>query len=141
MKTPLLRLTPSKSVLMVFLLAFTAASCNSDTTAPEDDTVMLLDTTLAFSQGVTCDTGGVNTAFTAAAGTTVTILAQAATNLNPAFVLYAPDFSTQLGASAASGAGRARLVIQLTQAGQHHVTLCEVSGAAGSVRVTVSRPS
>lgn len=128
--------------LAALLAAIAVAGC-SDSTEPEDDTdptVVLRDVTLAFTAGISCDVGGVSTSFTAAAGTTVTILAAGASNLTPLFVLYAPDFSTQIGSSEANGAGRARLIITLAASGEHHVTLCEANARGGSVKVTVTRP-
>jgi hypothetical protein len=141
MPTLLHRHTPFRAVLTSLLAAVAVAGCGDDSTTPEAGTVVLLDVTLAFSQGVTCETGGVSTSFTGTAGTSVTILAEAAASLTPQFTLYASDFSTQLGGSQSIGAGRARLVTTLAESGVHHVTLCEVSGTAGAVRVTVTRPS
>ena len=113
------------------------AGCSSSS-APA--TVTVLDVTLTFVQGETCNTGGIATEFTAQSGVTVTILASAASNLTPLFVLYGPDYATQVGASQAYGAGRARLVQVLSQSGAQHVSLCEQNGRAGSVRVTVTEP-
>ena len=124
--------------LAVLLAASLAMGCGNDTTATS--TVQLLDVTLTLTQGVTCDVGGVSADFTGTAGKTVTALASGSSNLRPQFVLYAPDYSTQLASSAPNGSGRAKLTFALTQTGQHHLTLCDANGAAGALRVTVTTP-
>lgn len=128
-----------KASLVGVFAAFALAGCGGDSTAP--DVTTLLDTTLHTEQGVTCSTGGVSADFTGQAGKTVTISVSGASTLTPVFVLYAPDYSTQLGASTANGAGKARLTIALIESGVHHVSLCEQNGLAGSLRVTVTTPA
>jgi len=123
----------------VILLASGLTSCGS-TTSPTPQGTVLLDTTVAVVQGVTCNTGGVSTDFTGTAGRTVIITATGATSLTPRFTLYAPDFATQLGGSASTGAGAASLTFALTQTGVHHVTLCDVNGVGGTLRVVVTQP-
>jgi hypothetical protein len=101
--------------------------------------VVLLDTTVTLVQGVTCNVGYVGAEFTGAAGKTVAISATGATNLTPLFILYAPDFATQLSGSSPSGAGAASLTFPLTQSGLHHLSICDVNGVAGTLRVVVQQ--
>jgi len=106
-------------------------------TAPSP--VVLLDTTVTLADGVNCSVGYVGAEFTGTAGTTVAISAAGAANLTPLFILYAPDFATQLATSSARGAGAASLTFALTQSGLHHLSLCEVNGVPGTLRVTVQQ--
>jgi hypothetical protein len=101
--------------------------------------VVLLDTMVTLAQGVNCNVGYVGAEFTGTAGTTVAIAATGAASLTPLFLLYAPDFATQLGGSSSSGAGAASLTFTLTQSGLHHLSICEVNGIAGTLRVTVKQ--
>jgi hypothetical protein len=114
--------------------------CNGSTPPTAPTSVVLLDTTLTLVQGVTCNTGYVGTEFTGVTGTRVSISATGAANLTPLFVVYAPDFATQLGGSSPSGAGAAALTLALTQSGLHHLSVCDLNGVAGTVRVIVMQP-
>jgi hypothetical protein len=100
---------------------------------------VLLDTSVTFVAGVTCNTGGVSVDFNGTSGRTVSIAATGATSLTPRFTLYAPDFATQLAGSSSTGGGAASLTFALTQTGVHHVTLCDLNGIAGPVRVVVTQ--
>lgn len=114
------------------------AGCGS--TTPNGPTpVVLLDTTVTLTQGVTCNVGYVGAEFTGTAGRTVAISAAGAPSLTPLFILYAPDFATQLAGSSSSGAGAASLTIALTQSGLHHLSICDLQGAAGPLRVLVQQ--
>jgi hypothetical protein len=68
----------------------------------------------------------------------VTIAATGAATLTPRFTLYAPDFTTQLGGSTAGVPGAASLKFTLTSSGVHHVTLCDINGVGGTLRVKVT---
>jgi hypothetical protein len=107
-------------------------------TSPSRPTpVVLLDTTVTLVQGVTCNVGYVGAEFTGVAGKTVAISATGGASLTPLFILYAPDFATQLAGSSPGGAGAAALTFALTQSGLHHLSICDVNGVAGALRVTV----
>ena len=128
----------SCAAFLLLALSLTGCGGTSTTPTPSQGTV-LLDTSLTFVQGVTCNTGGVSASFAGTSGRTVTIAATGAATLTPQFTLYAPDFATQLRASSAAGAGAASLTFALTQTGTHHVTLCDVNGVAGAIRVVVTQ--
>lgn len=128
----------SRVALLLAASCLIACGGSSTTPTPAQGTV-LLDTTLTFVQGVTCNTGGVSTSFAGTSGRTVTIAATGAATLTPQFTLYAPDFATQLRGSSSAGAGAASLSFALTQTGTHHVTLCDVNGVAGAIRVVVTQ--
>lgn len=100
---------------------------------------MLLDTSLTVVAGVNCNTGGVSADFNGTSGRTVAIVATGSSTQTPRFTLYAPDFATQLAGSSATGAGAASLTFALTQTGVHHITLCDLNGVAGPVRVVVTQ--
>jgi hypothetical protein len=107
-------------------------------TSPTGPTpVVLLDTTVTLAQGVPCNVGYVGAEFTGVAGKTVAISATGTASLMPLFILYAPDFATQLAGSSSTGAGAASLTFALTQSGLHHLSICDVNGAAGALRITV----
>jgi hypothetical protein len=101
--------------------------------------VVLLDTTVTLTQGVPCNIGYVGAEFAGVAGKTVAISATGAASLTPLFTLYAPDFATQLGGSSSSGAGAASLTFVLTQSGLHHLSVCDLNGVAGTLKVTVKQ--
>jgi hypothetical protein len=122
------------------LAALSLAGCGGSETSPTPQPTVLLDATVNFVQGVTCNTGGVSVDFGGTAGRSVAIAATGSASLTPRFTLYAPDFATQLGGSTSTGAGAASLTFALTQTGVHHVTLCDVNGTAGPVRVVVTQP-
>ena len=135
-----LRVVAVRSCAAIVVAALCLTGCGGTSTTPtQSQGTTLLDTTLTFVQGVTCNTGGVSTSFAGTSGRTVTIAATGAATLTPQFTLYAPDFATQLRASSAAGAGAASLTFALTQTGTHHVTLCDVNGVAGAVRVVVTQ--
>jgi hypothetical protein len=108
-------------------------------TAPPPAPIVLLDTMVNVMDGVNCNVGYVGAEFTGTAGTTVAISATGATNLTPVFILYAPDFATQLASSSSRGAGAASLTHLLTQTGLHHLSICEANGIAGTLRITVQQ--
>lgn len=113
-------------------------SCGS--TSPTGPTpVVLLDTTITLVQGVNCNVGYVGAEFNGAAGKTVAITANGAASLTPLFILYAPDFATQLASSSPNGAGAASLTFALTQSGLHHLSVCDVNGVAGALRIVVQQ--
>lgn len=101
--------------------------------------IVLLDTMVTVVDGVNCTVGYVGAEFTGTAGTTVAISATGATNLTPVFILYAPDFATQLASSTSRGAGTASLIHTLTQTGVHHLSICDANGTAGTLRITVQQ--
>jgi hypothetical protein len=138
-----MRLTSCRSARTCagFLIAIAGlflTGCGSTSpTAPTP--VTLLDTTVTLTQGVTCNVGYVGAEFTGTTGKTVAIAANGAANLTPLFILYAPDFATQLSGSSSNGAGAASLTFTLTQSGLHHLSICDVNGVAGTLRVTVQQ--
>src|SRR5215471_10170239 len=97
--------------------------------------IVLLDTIVTLVDGVNCNVGYAGAEFTGTAGTTVVISATGAANLTPVFILYAPDFATQLASSSSRGAGAASLTYPLTQSGLHHLSICEANGVAGTLRI------
>jgi hypothetical protein len=123
--------------LVMVIVGFYLTACGSSPNGPTP--VVLLDTTVTLAQGVTCNIGYVGTEFTGMAGQTVAISATGAASLTPLFILYAPDFATQLAGSSPSGAGSASLTFALTQSGLHHLSVCDLNGAAGMLRVTVKQ--
>lgn len=128
-----LRASAAALALNLFL-----GGCGSSTPTSPSETV-LLNASLNFVAGVTCVTGGVSVDFAGTAGKSVTITATGASTLTPRFTLYAPDFTTQLGGSAASGAGSASLTFTLIQTGTHHVSACELNGVAGAFTLKVTQ--
>ena len=86
-----------------------------------------------------CNTGYVGAEFTGMSGRTVAISTTGATSLTPLFILYAPDFATQLATSSPSGAGASSLTFALTQSGLHHLSICDANGVGGALRVTVQQ--
>jgi hypothetical protein len=90
-------------------------------------------------QGVTCNIGYVGAEFNGVTGKTIAISATGAASLTPLFVLYSPDFATQLAGSSPSGAGAASLTFVLTQSGLHHLSVCDVNGVAGALRISVQQ--
>ena len=132
------RFVPACACLVMVIAGLHLTGCGS--TPPTGPTpVVLLDTTVTLVQGVTCTIGYVGAEFTGVAGKTVAISATGAASLTPLFILYAPDFATQLAGSSSSGAGAASLTFALTQSGLHHLSLCDVNGVAGALRVTVQQ--
>jgi hypothetical protein len=133
------RFAPACAGVVMAIAGFHLVGCGSSTSPIGPTPVVLLDTTVPLVQGVTCNTGYVGTEFTGVAGKTVAISAAGAANLTPLFTLYAPDFATQLAGSSSSGAGAASLTFALTQSGLHHVSICDLNGAGGTLRVTVKQ--
>jgi hypothetical protein len=132
------RFAPAWARVVMAIAGLCLTGCGSS--SPSGPTpVVLLDTTVTLAQGVNCNIGYVGAEFTGAAGKTVAISATGATSLTPLFLLYAPDFATQLGGSAPGGAGAASLTFTLTQSGLHHLSICDVNGIAGVLRVTVTQ--
>ena len=138
MKLPSRRFAPACAGLVMVIAGLHLTGCGSKSpTAPTP--VVLLDTTVTLVQGVTCSIGYAGAEFTGAAGKTVTISTTGAASLTPLFILYAPDFATQLGGSSSSGAGAASLTFALTQPGLHHLSICDANGVGGALRVTVKQ--
>lgn len=132
------RFAPASVCLVLLVAGIQLSGCGSSSPAGPTP-VTLLDTTVTLVQGVTCNIGYVGAEFNGVAGTTVAIAATGAANLTPLFILYAPDFATQLSGSSSSGAGAASLTLALTQSGLHHLSICDVNGVAGTLRVTVQQ--
>ena len=126
----------ASACLVMMIAGLPLTGCGS-TSPTQPTSVVLLDTTLTLVQGVTCNVGYVGAEFTGVAGKTVAISATGGASLTPLFILYAPDFATQLAGSLSSGAGAASLTFALTQSGLHHLSVCDVKGVAGALRVTV----
>jgi hypothetical protein len=134
MTLPFRRFAPGWACLAIAIASLHVTGCGSASPAGPTP-VVLLDTTVTLLQGVTCNIGYVGAEFTGVAGKTVAITAAGAANLTPLFILYAPDFASQLSGSSASGAGAASLTFALTQSGLHHLSICDVNGVAGMLRV------
>jgi hypothetical protein len=134
---PYCRVAWAGPIAMVVVALFLTACGSTSPNAPTP--VVLLDTTLTLTQGVPCNVGYVGAEFTGTAGKTVSILAVGAPNLSPLFTLYAPDFATQLGGSSPGGAGSASLTFALTQSGLHHLSVCDLNGVGGTLRITVQQ--
>lgn len=126
-------------LIVIAGLSLTGCGGSKSPTAPTPAPVVLLDTTVTLVQGVTCNVGYVGADFTGVAGKTVAISTTGAGSLTPLFFLYAPDYATQLATSTPSGAGAARLTFALTQSGLHHLSICDVNGVAGALKVTVQQ--
>jgi hypothetical protein len=132
------KVAPACACLLMAIAGLDLTGCGS--ASPTGPTpVVLLDTTVTLVQGVTCNLGYVGAEFTGAAGKTVAISATGSASLTPLFILYAPDFATQLAGSSSRGAGSASLTFTLTQSGLHHLSVCDVNGVAGALRVTVQQ--
>jgi len=130
------RLALSGACLLIAIGGLHLIGCGSR--PPNGPTpVTLLDTTVTLAQGVNCNVGYVGAEFTGIAGKTVDISATGAANLTPVFILYAPDFAVQLAGSSSSGAGAASLTFAIAQSGVHHLSICDVNGVAGTLRITV----
>jgi hypothetical protein len=124
--------------LTMAIAALHLTACGSS--APTQPTpVLLLETTVSLAPGVRCNVGYVGAEFTGVSGKTVAITATGGASLTPLFILYAPDFATQLAGSSPSGAGAASLTFALTQSGVHHLSICDVNGVGGVLRVTVQQ--
>jgi hypothetical protein len=124
--------------LAMVAAALYLAGCGS--TTPNGPTpFVLLDTTVTLAQGVPCNVGYVGAEFTGMSGRSVAISATGAPSLTPLFILYAPDFATQLAGSSSSGAGAASVTVALTQSGLHHLSICDLKGVAGTLRVVVQQ--
>lgn len=97
----------------------------------------LLDTTASITPGLTCLNGGVSREFSGTAGQTVVINVTGPPNTQPAIVLYAPDFATQLGSVGGSSVFNS-LRVKLLQTGTHHVDVCDDRGVGGTFRIVVT---
>lgn len=138
MTLPSRRFAPACACLAMVIAGLHLTGCGS--TPPAGPTpVVLLDTNLTMVQGITCNIGYAGAEFTGVIGKTVTISATGPASLTPLFILYAPDFATQLAGSSSSGAGAASLTFALTQSGLHHLSVCDVNGVAGLLRVIVQQ--
>lgn len=115
------------------------AACGDDDDASGPDLDVLLSTNVILTSGVTCATGGVSKDFAGTATKTIVITASGGAALTPEITLYAPDFETQLGGSASTGAGRAALTHTLTETGTHHISVCDANGTAGSLSLVVTQ--
>jgi hypothetical protein len=133
------RFVSACACLVMVIAGLHLTGCGSDSPPTGPTPVVLLDTTVTLAQGVTCNIGYVGAEFTGGAGKTVAISANGPASLTPAFILYAPDFATQLAASSARGAGAASLTFALTQSGLHHLSVCDMNGVAGALRITVQQ--
>jgi hypothetical protein len=124
---------------LIMIAGLYLTGCGSKSPTAPTPPVVLLDTTVTLMQGVTCNVGYVGAEFTGVAGKSVVISATGAGSLTPLFILYAPDYASQLGVSASSGAGAASLTFALTQSGLHHLSICDVNGVGGALRITVQQ--
>jgi hypothetical protein len=136
---PSWRFTSIHACFILLVAGLLPAGCGGSSSPTGPTTRILLDTTVTLVQGVTCNTGYVGAEFTGTAGTTVSISATGAAGLAPLFTLYAPDFATQLGGSSPSGPGAASLTLALAQSGLHHLSVCDLNGTAGTLRVVVNQ--
>jgi hypothetical protein len=128
----------ARAYSLMKMAALVLAGCGSGSpTAPAP--VVLLDTTVTLAAGVNCTGGYVGAEFTGTAGTTVAVSAAGGASQTPLFILYAPDFATQLATSASHGAGSASLALTLAQSGVHHLSICDVNGVAGTLRIVVQQ--
>jgi hypothetical protein len=135
---PSRRFAPACAQLAMVIAGLYLTTCGGS--SPNGPTpVVLLDTTVTLAQGVNCNTGYAGAEFTGTAGRTVKISATGAASLTPFFVLYAPDFAVQLAASSPSGAGAASVIVALAQSGVHHLSICDVNGVAGTLKVSVTQ--
>jgi hypothetical protein len=134
-------LAPSRLACLALAVAgLHLTGCGSSTpTAPAPAPVVLLDTMVTLAAGVNCNVGYAGAEFPGTSGTTVAISATGVSTQTPLFILYAPDFATQLGSSSPRGAGAASLTFTLTQTGVHHLAICDVNGAAGTLRIIVQQ--
>lgn len=131
------RLAPACARLVMVIAGLYLTTCGASPNGPTP--VVLLDTTVTLAQGVNCNTGYVGAEFTGTVGRTVRISATGAASLTPFFILYAPDFAVQLAASSPTGAGAASTIFSLAQSGLHHLSICDVNGVAGTLKVTVTQ--
>lgn len=138
MTLPSPRFAPACARLVMVIAGLYLTACGGS--PPSGPTpVVLLDTTVTLAQGMNCNTGYAGAEFTGVAGRTVKISAAGAASLTPIFILYGPDFATQLAGSSPSGAGAASLTFALTQSGLHHLSICDVNGVAGTLKVSVTQ--
>jgi hypothetical protein len=131
------RIATACACLVVMVTLATISCRRASPTAPIG--ITLLDTTVTLAQGVSCNVGYVGADFQGMTGKTVAISAAGAGHMTPLFILYAPDFATRISQSSPSGAGAASLTVGLTQSGVHHLSICDVNGNGGVVRVTVTQ--
>ena len=127
------------ALISLAALLVSGAACGGDSST-DAATVVLLDQTFPLHAAEACADGGVSMDFSGTAGRTITAEATGPSNMTPVFVLYAPDFATQIAVSSPNGSGKAKLIFTLTLAGTHHITLCEATGVSGSVRMRVTAP-
>jgi hypothetical protein len=134
---PSRRFAPACARLVMVCAGLYLTTCGGSPNGPTP--LVLLDTTVTLAQGVNCSTGYVGAEFTGMVGRTVVISATGAASLTPFFILYGPDFAVQLAASSPTGAGAAASNFALAQSGLHHLSICDLYGAAGTLRVTVTQ--
>src|SRR5262245_24572906 len=129
---------PSQVVTAGVLGWLAFVGCGGLPTEPTPPVQVLLSSTLAIPAGTSCSTGGASANFAPTGGKAVTINAQGSGGVNPAIVLYAPDFATQL-ATVSGTAGRATMNYTFPQSGSYHITVCDQNGIGGSVTVNITQ--
>ncbi len=138
MTLPSRRLAAACASLALVMAGLALTGCGS-TSPIAPAPLVLLDTTVTLIAGAACNVGYVAAEFTGVAGQSVAVSVTGPVSLTPLVTLYAPDFATQLAGSTSSGAGAAALTAALTQSGTHHLSICDLHGVAGALRVTVTR--
>ncbi len=133
------RFPPAWAGVVMAIAALFLMRCGGPISPDEHLEVVLLDTSVNLVEGVTCYVGYVGADFGGVTGRTVAISVAGARNLTPLFTLYAPDFATLLGVSSSGGAGTASLTFTLTQTGLHHLSICDVNGVPGPLKVNVKQ--
>jgi hypothetical protein len=133
------RFPPACAGVVMVIAALFLAGCGGPISPDEHLEVVLLDTSVNLVEGVTCLVGYVGADFGGVIGRTVAISVAGAPNLTPIFTLYAPDFATLLGVSSSSSAGTASLTFTLIQTGLHHLSICDVNGIPGALKVNVKQ--
>lgn len=133
------RFPPACAGVVTVIAVLFLAGCGGPISPDEHMEVVLLDTSVNLVEGVTCLVGYVGADFGGVIGRTVVISVAGAPNLTPIFTLYAPDFATLLGVSSSTAAGTASLSFTLTQTGLHHLSICDVKGTPGPLKVNVKQ--
>ena len=133
------RFPPACAGVVKVIAVLFLAGCGGPISPDEHMEVVLLDTSVNLVEGVTCLVGYVGADFGGVIGRTVVISVVGAPNLTPIFTLYAPDFATLLGVSSSTAAGTASLSFTITQTGLHHLSICDVKGTPGPLKVNVKQ--
>ena len=133
------RFPPACAGVVTVIAVLFLAGCGGPISPDEHMEVVLLDTSVNLVEGVTCLVGYVGADFGGVIGRTVVISVAGAPNLTPIFTLYAPDFATLLGVSSSTAAGTASLSFTITQTGLHHLSICDVKGTPGPLKVNVKQ--